>query len=215
LSVRNQRFRLDAAGQLFDIKNDRGQNHDVAKQHPELVSSMQLAAQQFMAELAGAIGPDDRPFPVGYSRATLLPARDGRITGQIQRSGRAPNCSYFKNWTAKDDKIFWDVEVTQTGDYDVFAYYACPQADVGASFELSFNEARLQGKVTQANDPPLRGAEDDRTTNRGGESYVKSFKPMHVGTVRLTKGRGELALSAIDIPGTQVMELRLLNFVRK
>ena len=215
LSVRNQRFRLDAAGQLFDMVADRGQNHDVAKQHPEVVSSMQSAAQQFMAELAGAIGPDERPFPVGYSTTTLLPARDGKTTGQIQRSGRAPNCSYFKNWTRKGDKIFWDVEVTQTADYDVFVYYTCPQVDLGASFELSLNQARLQGRVTQANDPPLRGAADDRTPNRGGESYVKTFKPMHVGTVGLTKGRGELALRAIDIPGKQVMEVRLLNFVRK
>jgi len=215
LSVRNQRFRLDAAGQLFDMNADRGQNQDVAKQHPEVLQSMQSAAKQFVAEIAGAIGPDNRPFPVGFSSSTLLPARDGKTTGKIQRSGRAPNCSYFKNWTRTGDKIFWDVEVTETGDYDVIVYYTCPEADLDATFELSFNDATLQGKVTQANDPPLRGAEDDRTPDRGGESYVKTFKPMRMGTVHLKEGRGELALRAIDIPGTQVMEVRLLNFVRK
>jgi len=215
LSVRNQRFRLDAAGQLFDMKTDRGQNHDVAKTHPEVVKSMQSASDQFMSEIAGAIGPDNRPFPVGFSQSTLLPARDGKTTGNVQRSGRAPNCSYFKNWKRKEDKIFWDVEVTQTADYDVIVYYTCPKADLGATFELSFNDATLQGKVTLANDPPLRGARDDRTPNRGGESYVKTFKPMHAGTVHLKKGRGELALRSIDIPGSQVMEVRLLNIVRK
>ncbi|MCP4451911.1 MAG: arylsulfatase [Planctomycetes bacterium] len=215
LSVRSQRFRLDAAGQLFDMKADRGQNHDVAKTHPEVVASMQLAARQFMAELDGVIGPDTRPFPVGFSPSTLLPARDGKTTGKIQRSGRAPNCSYFKNWVQKEDKIFWDVEITQTGEYDVLVYYTCPKADLGATFELSCNGATLRGRVTQANDPPLRGAENDRTPNRGSESYVKTFKPMHVGTVRLKKGRGELALRATDIPGTQVMEVRLLNLIRK
>lgn len=215
LSVRNQRFRLDAAGQLFDMQADRGQTRDVATTHPEVLSSMQSAAKQFVAELAGAVGPDDRPFPVGFSISTLLPARDGKTTGTIQRSGRAPNCSYFKNWSRKGDKIFWDVEVTQTGDYDVMAYYACPKADLGATFELTFNGATLQGKVTQVNDPPLRGAENDRTPNRGSESYVKTFIPMHVGTVRLEKGRGELALCATDIPGNQVMEVRLLNFIKK
>ncbi len=215
LSVRNQRFRLDAAGQLFDMNADLGQHHDVAQAHPEVVTSMQLAARQFVAELDGAIGPDTRPFPVGFSPSTLLPARDGKTTGKIQRSGRAPNCSYFKNWTQKGDKIVWDVEVTQTGEYDVIVYYTCPKADLGAAFELSFNGATLRGKVTQANDPPLRGAENDRTPNRGGESYVKTFEPMHVGTVHLKKGRGELALRATDIPGTQVMEVRLLNLIRQ
>ena len=213
--MRNQRFRLDAAGQLFDMHADRGQTRDVGKDHSEVLKSMQSAAKQFVAEIEDATGPDDRPFPVGFSTSTLLPARDGRTTGEIQRSGRAPNCSYFKHWTRKGDKIFWDVEVTQTGDYDVIAYYACPEADLGATFELTFNEATLQGKVTQVNDPPLRGAENDRTPNRGSESYVKTFKPMHVGTVHLDKGRGELALRATDIPGSQVMEVRLLNFIRK
>ena len=215
VSVRSQRFRLDAAGRLFDMTVDRAQDHDVASQHPEVLRSMQSAARQFTAELAGAIGPDDRPFPVGFSTSTLLPARDGRTTGHIQRSGRAPNCSYFKNWTRRGDKIFWDVEVTQSGEYDVIVYYACPEADLGATFELSFNNATLKGKVTQANDPPLRGAENDRTPNRGSESYVKTFKPMHMGTVHLNRGRGELALRATDIPGTQVMEVRLLNFIRR
>ena len=55
-----------------------------------------------------------------------------------------------------------------------------------------------------------RRAENDRTPNRGGESYVKTFKPMTLGKVRLEKGRGELALRATDIPGSQVMEVRLL-----
>ena len=36
VSVRTQRFRLDAQGQLFDIASDPGQRTDVADQHPDV-----------------------------------------------------------------------------------------------------------------------------------------------------------------------------------
>ncbi len=43
--------------------------------------------------------------------------------------------------------------------------------------------SRLQAKVSEANDPPLRGAENDRVP-RQGESYVKDFKPLRLGHLR-------------------------------
>jgi hypothetical protein len=147
---------------------------------------------------------------------TLLPARDGVAHGGVKRSARAPNCSYFTNWTnAKNDKITWDVEVLASGNYEVVLYYTCPAADLGSTFEVVFNDARLEGKVTVANDPPLRGAESDRTPNRGSESYVKDFKPMSVGTILLEKGRGDFSLRASDVPGKQVMDVRLIQLKKR
>lgn len=216
VSVRNQRFRLDADGRLFDMVADPGQERDVAAMHPRVVAKMKDASARFIDELGDSIGPDDRPFPVGGAVTTVLPARDGIAHGGVQRSARAPNCSYFTNWTSNtDDKITWDVEVLGSGRYEVVIYYSCPAADLGSKFELTFNGARLEGQVVVANDPPLRGAESDRTPNRGGESYVKDFQPMSVGTVRLEQGRGELALRAIDVPGAQVMDVRLIQLKKR
>jgi hypothetical protein len=61
--------------------------------------------------------------------------------------------------------------------------------------------------VSEANDPPLQGAEQDRVP-RDSESYVKDFKPMPDGTMTLEKGRGILTLRALEIPGKQVMDVR-------
>ncbi|NNM29010.1 MAG: N-acetylgalactosamine 6-sulfate sulfatase, partial [Akkermansiaceae bacterium] len=215
VSVRNQRYRLDAAGKLYDIKSDPGQEKDVAADHPEVVQRMKTAAGKFIAEVKDQIGPDDRPFPVGHSASTPLPARDGVAHGSVQRSGRAPNCSYFLNWSKPGDKITWDVEVAEAGDYEVVIFHACPPADVGATFEVSHNDARMTAKVTGAHDPPAYGMEKDRTPNRGSESYVKDFKPMSFGTITLKKGRGPLTLRAVEVPGKQVMEVRLLFLNRK
>jgi hypothetical protein len=127
----------------------------------------------------------------------------------VRRSARAPNCSYFTNWTSPDDRITWDVEVATAGRYEVEVLYTCAKENVGATIELAFRGRRLSGKVTGAHDPPLRGAEHDRVP-RAGESYVKDFQPFKLGVVELDRGRGELTLRATDIPGKRVIEVRAL-----
>jgi hypothetical protein len=59
----------------------------------------------------------------------------------------------------------------------------------------------------------MRGAAEDRAV-RKGESYVKEFRAMNMGVIPLEKGRNRLELKALDIPGSQVMEVRLLMFHR-
>jgi len=86
-------------------------------------------------------------------------------------------------------------------------YYTCAEQDVGSTIELRFNRSWIQGKVTEPHDPPLIGAEFDRVP-RSGESYVKDFRPLRLGVFRLEKGRGELTLRALIVPGRQVMDVR-------
>jgi hypothetical protein len=158
-------------------------------------------------------GEDDRPYPVGYDKVTWLPARDGVGHGGVMRSGRAPNCSFFTNWTKKEDSITWDIEVLTPGDYEVDFYYTCAASDVGSTVLVSFGGKQLTGTIRVAHDPPLEGKEHDRV-DRGQESYVKAFKPLRIGTMRLEKGRGLVALTATQIPGKQVADVRYLILTR-
>ena len=100
----------------------------------------------------------------------------------------------------------------ESGEFEVELYYTCPAEDVGSVFELSFGKSKLRGKITEAHDPPLTGMENDR--NPRAESYVKDFKRMPVGSIRLVKGKGVLTLKALEIPGSQVMDFRLLMLNR-
>ncbi len=174
VSVRNQRFRLGSEGELFDIDRDPGQALDVASENEQIAAHLRQAAADWAAEVLPSVGPDDRPFPVGHSTTTLLPARDGIAHGGIKRSARAPNCSYFTNWKSTDDAITWDIEVPSSGEYEAQIYYAA--AEAGSTVELSFNGAATSAKITEIHDPPLYGADDDRVPR--GESEVKDFKPM-------------------------------------
>ena len=205
VSIRNQRFRLDPDGQLFDIENDPGQQEDVSVEFPEEASALREAALAWAAEVVPSVGPDDRPFPVGHSELTLLPARDGRPHGGIVRSANAPNCSYFTNWTSLEDSITWDVEVAEAGPYEIAVHYTA--AEAGSTIEATFEGVSVRGTVVEAYDPPAYGADDDRVP-RVGESLVKDFRSLTLGTAQFPKGRGQLRLKAVDVAGRQVAEIR-------
>jgi hypothetical protein len=82
--------------------------------------------------------------------------------------------------------------------------------DAGATIELSFKTAQLTGKVAPGWDPPLY-TNQDTLPRPAGESQMKDFRPLVLGTVRLEKGRGPLTLRALQIPGASVMDVRRVN----
>jgi hypothetical protein len=104
----------------------------------------------------------------------------------------------------------WDVEVLQAGDYNVELYYTCKEKDLGSTIQLGLGNSTVETKINKANDPPPRGMENDRYPRM--ESYVKDFIPLTLGTISLQKGRGLLTVKAIDIPGGEAGEVRLLLF---
>ncbi|MBI4658555.1 MAG: arylsulfatase [Verrucomicrobia bacterium] len=212
VSARTQRYRLDNAGKLFDMEADPGQDRDVSKDQAEILARLSMAMNKWREEMLPSLKQDDRPFTVGYREfpLTQLPARDGVPHGRVQRSANAPNCSFFQNWTRPEDEITWDVQVASAGRYEAVVLYTCPQAEVGSTVELSFNGSRIEGVVSEANDPPLLGAQNDRVPRRG-ESYVKEFKPLRLGVIELKPGRGQLTLRALKVPGKQVMDVRAIH----
>ena len=215
VSARTQRFRLDDKGRLFDMVADPGQHSDVASTYPRQAESLRAAVADWKREVLDGY-PSKRPFLIGHPRFqyTQLPARDGTAHGGIQRSNRFPNCSFFRNWTNTEDRITWDVEVGANGEYEVELYYTCPKSDVGSIIELSLGDSRITGKIAEPHDPPLAGHENDRVPRT--ESYVKDFRSMRLGTIQLKAGQtGTLTLRALEVPGKQVMEFRLLMFHRR
>jgi len=211
--VRSQQYRLDNNNKLFNMVNDPGQYKDISEQKPEITKKLITAKEEWEKDVLSELPAEDtRTFPIGHPdyEFTQIPARDGIPFGNIKRSNRFPNCSFFSNWININDKITWDVEVLADGDFEVTLYYTCPKEDVGSTFELCFGSGKLTGKIIEAHNPPSRGMENDRLERM--ESYVKDFKPLTVGVFHMDKGKGKLTLKALDIPGSQVMDFRLLMF---
>jgi hypothetical protein len=152
---------------------------------------------------------DPRPIPIGYREfpIAMLPARDGEPRGAVRRSASAPNCSYFVNWTTTDDSMVWLLDVHTTGRYQVVIDYTCPEPDAGSLVELNFRNSQLTARVTPGWDPPLY-TNQDTLPRPHGESQMKEFRPLQLGTINLERGTGELTLRALKIPGKSVMDVR-------
>ena len=245
LSVRTQTHRLDAGGHLYDMVADPNQMKDITAEQPQLAAELTTKATAWHQEVFGRpyvpapagggkgkgqgkakekekgkiIGAepfaDDRPYPVGYSEfpITMLEARDGIPHGGVTRSSGAPNCSYFVNWKTKEDAMTWDIDVHTTGEYEVNIDYVCPEADAGAKVELSFQGRTTTGTVTPGWYPRLLDDQDRAT--RKGESYMRDFHSLSLGTLKLPAGRGLLTLHALEIPGQFVMEVRRVTLTLK
>lgn len=213
VSVRTQQYRLDDQGRLYDMVADPSQTRDVSGAEATVASKLKKAVAEWSAEVFPFVGPEDRPFPVGYSKLTWLPARDGRPAGGVARSNKYPNSTFFTNWTSKEGEMSWDVEVGKAGEFDVAVEYTCAPGDIGSSIEMSLLGKTARGKVTAAFDPPLQGATNDRVFRI--EGYYKEFKPLSLGRIALPAGRGKLTLRATEIAGKQVADVFSVMLTRR
>ncbi len=214
-SVRTQTRRLDHAGQLFDMTTDPGQTKPINQREPAEAARLAKAVDAWRVEMFSDTkwkseegGVDPRPLPVGYREfpITMLPARDGTPLGGVRRSGKAPNCSYFVNWSKPEDRMVWNLDVHNAGRYKVGIDYTCKVGDEGSKIELSFRDSKLAGNVVPAWDPPLY-SNQDTLPRAGGESRMKEFHTLEFGDMTLESGQGELVLRALEIPGKSVMDV--------
>ena len=109
--------------------------------------------------------------------------------------------------------MVWRVVVARAGDYQATVHYTCPQADTGSTIELSVGDARTTARITEAFDPPLQGAAEDRSPRQ--ESYYKDFKPLSLGTIHIAEGPADLTLRALDVPEKSVADIRRLVLRRR
>ena len=111
-SLRSQKYRLDHENRLYDMVNDHGQTTDVSEKFPQVSDSLKKAKSDWLAKVRPPEN-DDRPFTLGHPdfEYTQIPARDGIPHGNIERSNRYPNNTFFTNWKNVNDSITWDVEV--------------------------------------------------------------------------------------------------------
>lgn len=56
-------------------------------------------------------------------------------------------------------------------------------------------------------DPPLK-TDQDTVPRNPSESTMKDFKTLELGGITLPSGEGDLILSALEMPGKSVMEVR-------
>ena len=207
--VRSQTHRLGEKGKLFDMIADPQQLKPIKDEEVsrELKQALAKYKEDVLPEYGGE--NDQRDFVIAHpgSMVTQLPARDAVAIGGLKRSNRFPNDSYFEGWQSIDDRITWKAKAGESSVFEVEIFYATKSG--GAEYRLSFNGAELDFVIPGAHGVPKLGAKEDRSPRN--ESYTKDWARLKVGRIKLTKGKGELVLEALKIPGKEAMEFRLLT----
>lgn len=214
-SVRTQKYRLDNEGRLYDMISDRGQKNDISEQFPKITDSLRKSKINWLTNIEPMTSEtDDRPITLGHPdyEYTQIPARDGIAHGNIKRSNRHPNNTFFNNWKSVQDSITWDIDVLEDGKFEVEIYYTLKKEYSGVAVQLINGTSMLLNRVTEVHDPPLTGMENDRDPRE--ESYVKDFKPKRLGEIFLKKGRRQLILKSPHMDGKGGIDVRLLMFKR-
>jgi len=157
------------------------------------------------------------PFFVlgAHSSAWRRVPRCGYVDGAIQRSAKAPNNSFFRNWISEKDSITWSVDVGQIGDYTAIVHYTCSKENTGTTIHLAIDgkDASAAATVTEAFDPPLYDKSKERVA--GSHYFVKDFKPLEVGVLHLNQGRGLLRLTAPKIVGGRAIDVHSIELTQR
>ena len=216
-AVRTQQYRLvrrsanpNRPWQLFDMQADPGEDHDLARERPELVKELSLKYEEWMDDISQTV-LKRLSIPVGYQEENpvVLNAPQSFPSGSLQfhqDPGWAQ--SFLVNWTDPESKVEYDIDVVQPGRYRVEVLYGCPPENAGAKLEFRAGSAQCSTTV------PAHRAEKVRLAHRdedGHDKYVdREWGSMELGDVQLNSGVQRIQLQAQPIPGKEALDFKSL-----
>ena len=95
-------------------------------------------------------------------------------------------------------------------------HYTCREVDVGATIAVNLDEAGqipgLTYRITKPFDPPLY----DKSKERVKKSHyqMKDFARLSLGKMKFPEGKAILRLSALEIPGDEVIDVHSIELIR-
>lgn len=214
--MRRGPYLLDADGRLFDLLKDPGQRNACNEQHPDVVQEMQEKVENWKVDVLKSAKPR-RPFLLGHPQRSWasLPAQDGKCGGpNVVRSNSAPNCSFFTKIQSPEDRIRWEVEVLQAGEYRIDAMMTVPKEAIGSSICVRIGQQECIGVLREAHDAKLYGDGNDRVP-RNTESLMKRFATFNLGILPLGAFAGEVEVRLAEpLASGAFLELQGLDFER-
>lgn len=185
---------LPTGMELYDLKNDPGQQLDLAVQRPDLAEGL---AKQYQDWWTG-VKPEEtalRPIPISrQSPEILLAAYEARFGGQIKFfEGHGWAQDWVTNWVDEADTLSWELNVIDPGDYEVWLDYTADPEQTGAKLNLIFPSGKLESSLSEAFQPALIPS-PDRVPRK--EAPEQTWNRISLGTVNLQNGPQRLQLSA-------------------
>jgi arylsulfatase A len=189
---------LPSGAELYDLKNDPDQNEDLALKSPEIAEKLSEEYQAWWQKVAPQ-NLEDRPIPVSkQSPEIFLAAYEAKFTGEIRFfEGHGWAQDWLTNWKNEADSIFWNLNVLDSGEFEVFLEYAAREDQVGAKMKLTDGKTNLQWTLTEAFLPKSISS-PDRVIRK--EAPEQTWKLLSLGKITLNLGQQALRITAKDIP---------------
>ena len=209
-AVRTQRWRWVSYGkedELYDMRADPGQLTNVASRFPQITQELGDSFKSWFQDVTSQ-GLEIPPVPVGANEFLTVraPAHESRFEGQVKfKGGQGWANDWLTNWTSTKDRIFWDLDVLNSGEYEVALLYTCPASDVGSVIEIRIQDQSRTVTIDTAHDPgPLHSP--DLIERK--EVYEKNWAKLPLGIFKLKQGACSMTMRALKLPGDQVMEVK-------
>lgn len=201
--------------ELYDLETDPSQTKNLSVEHPDILKEL---SDSYMAwfEKVSVKGFKILPIPVGHKKSPVveLPAHEAVLLPEMGKGitySRLPGYDYdwITEWTSLEACPVWDIDVVESGDYNITLVYCCSLEDLGAELLIQAGNAKLRIQV----DKPYTSKtiiRPDRSPPRSVYIKKDGWGKLDLGTIRLTKGQCQLVIKALSKPGSQVVEFREL-----
>ena len=226
-SVRTQRYRLvkeikgpaggssakasddtAKAWQLYDMQNDPGQKDNIAAANSDIVRELSTRYDDWFTDISSE-GLQRFPLPIGHSQnnPVELHAPQAFYDKPLHfANGPGFANDWLTGWTTKDAKVWFEIEVLNSGKYDIELAIGCPKHEAGSQIQISVGDQTLSAVVPECDaiEIPLPHRDE-----RGKTRYRnRNWSTLNVGTLSLPKGPATLTIQPLNKAGNEVMDLK-------
>lgn len=190
------------AWQLYDMEADPGEEHDIAKQHPDIVAKLSAAYDAWFADISSE-GLRRMPLPVGHAEHNPVELHAPQAFYDkplLFANGPGFANDWLTGWTDTKAKVRYEIDVASAGEYEVEIAYA-------AAAEVRVRLGSLTTTLPAAAAPeiPLPHRDAD-----GKARYRdRTWQTAPLGTLKLKPGLETLTLECLDAPGIDLKHLKL------
>jgi len=216
-SVRDNRYRMVRYGdewELYDLNLDPSQRRNIAQEFPAMVDELSNSYENWYSEVTSGL-PASRAIPVGYEEAprVIIPAVESNFSGNIAFQGESGwSNDWLVNWTSPRDKVWWELDVIETGEYEISIEYTLKEEDAGVVIESSVDGHTMSVQIDNGFYPDFLESPD---RVKRGEVYEKDWAEISVGTQTISEGNHMLELQLPVIPGESGLELKSVILQKK
>ena len=196
------------AWQLYDMQNDPGQKDNIAAANSDIVRELSTRYDDWFTDISSE-GLQRFPLPIGHSQnnPVELHAPQAFYDKPLHfANGPGFANDWLTGWTTKDAKVWFEIEVLNSGKYDIELAIGCPKHEAGSQIQISVGDQTLSAVVPECDaiEIPLPHRDE-----RGKTRYRnRNWSTLNVGTLSLPKGPATLTIQPLNIAGNEVMDLK-------